>query len=105
MAAGSQPGVADRRGRDRDLDRLGQVDAPKHNAAVGRCRTQRDLDTLAAMQTHANGAGEGLQGALLQHLGIIAGGARPCLGGGIGGGEAWRDAANVHQSAQYKWNM
>ena len=32
-----------------------------------RRRAQRQLDALAAVHTHADGAGEGLQGALLQH--------------------------------------
>ena len=54
-------------GRDRDLDRRRQVDAAEHDAAVGRRRAQRQLDLLAAVQADADGAGEGLEGALLEH--------------------------------------
>ena len=40
------------------VDRLRQVDAAKDDAAVGRRGAQRQLDPLAAVHTHADGAGE-----------------------------------------------
>ena len=59
--------VAHRLRVDRDRHRLRQVGAAKDDAAVGRRRAQRQLDLLPAVHAHADGAGEGFQGALLQH--------------------------------------
>ena len=56
----------DRERVDRDVDRLRQVDAAKHDAGVGRRRAQRQLDPLAAVHADADGAGHGLEGALLR---------------------------------------
>ncbi|MOA06272.1 hypothetical protein D3C78_1259030 [compost metagenome] len=75
------PALANRRGHarvrhrmrgDRDIDRLGQIDAPKHNARVGGSGAQGQLHALAAVQAHAHSTGNGLEGALLQHMRILS---------------------------------
>ena len=51
--------------------RLGQVHPPKDDARVGLRRAQGQLHALATVQSHANGAGQGLEGALLEHPHIL----------------------------------
>jgi hypothetical protein len=68
---GGHAGVRHGHGRDGDIHRLGQVHAPEDDARVGLRRTQRQLDPLAPVQTHADGAGQGLEGALLKHPAIL----------------------------------
>ena len=68
---GGHAAVAHRLGLDGDVHRLAEVDPTEDDAGVGRCRAQRQFDALAAVQAHADGAGQGLEGALLQHGGII----------------------------------
>ena len=48
-----------------------QVDAPEHDAGIGRRRSQRDLDALAAVQADADGVGEGFEGSLFKHEVIL----------------------------------
>lgn len=50
-------GINHRFGIDRNIDRLGQIHPAKHNARVGLCRAQGELDPLAAVQAHADGTG------------------------------------------------
>ncbi|MNL29898.1 hypothetical protein D3C87_1516070 [compost metagenome] len=64
---GGQPGVGNRLGADRNVHRLGQVHPPKHDAGVRLCGPQGQLDPLAAVQPDAYGAGQCLEGALLEH--------------------------------------
>ena len=45
-------------GRDRNVHRNRQVDAPEHDAGVGLRRPQRQLDPLAAVQADADGMGQ-----------------------------------------------
>jgi hypothetical protein len=52
---------------DRNVDRRRQVDTAKHDSAVSRGRPQGQLDPLAAVHTHADGAGDGLESALGEH--------------------------------------
>ncbi len=59
--------VADRLGRHRNAHRLRQIDAAKDDAAVHRRRSEGQLDLLPAMHAQADGAGDGLEGALLEH--------------------------------------
>ena len=56
---------------DRDIDRLRQIHAPKNDACVRLGRAQGQLHALSAVQSHANGAGQGFEGALLEHPGIL----------------------------------
>ena len=53
--------------RDDDVHRLRQIDAPEHDAGVGRRWPQRQLDPLAAVQTDADGRGQGFEGSLGKH--------------------------------------
>jgi len=71
----SQPRISNRLRRNRDIDRMGKIDPPKHNAGARRCRSQCDLNTLTAMQAHAHGTGQRFEGSLFQHRAIIK--ARP----------------------------
>ena len=62
-----QSGVADMIGIGLDIDRLRQIDAPKHDAGIGRGRTQRQIDLFAGMQSDAGGADDVFERALLDH--------------------------------------
>jgi len=79
---GGHAGVAHRLGAHGDVGHLGQVDPAEHDARVGRGRAQGDFDALAAVQANAYGAGQGLQGALLQHGAHYRGSAAPAFGQG-----------------------
>jgi hypothetical protein len=59
--------------RDRNVYRLGQIHAAKDDAGIGRSRTQGQLHPLATVQAHANGAGQGFESSLLQHVLILPG--------------------------------
>ncbi len=76
---GGHARIHDGFGPDRDVHGFGQVDAAENDARVRRGGTQRELDPLATVQAHADGAGEGLDRALLEHPAILGGGTRPCL--------------------------
>jgi hypothetical protein len=56
---------------DGNVHRLGQVYPPKDDARIGLRRAQGQLHALATVQSHANGAGQGLEGALLEHRHIL----------------------------------
>ena len=58
-------------GRHRNLHHLRQIDAPEHDAGVGRCRAQRDFHALSAVQADAYGVGEGFEGSLFEHRVIL----------------------------------
>jgi hypothetical protein len=68
---GGHAGVADRHDADRDVHRRAQVDAAEDDAGVGGGRAQRQLDLLAAVDADADGTGDRLQGALLDHGPIV----------------------------------
>ena len=53
--------------RHHDVDRLGQVNAAKHDAGIGLGWPQREFHALAAVQPDADGVGQGFEGSLLQH--------------------------------------
>ena len=69
--------VHNRLGMDGHIHRLWQVHATKHNARIRLRRAQCHLDTLAAVQAHAHGTGDGLDGTLLKHGVILL--VRGCL--------------------------
>jgi hypothetical protein len=62
-----QPRVRHRGRRRRDFHRHGQVHAPEDDAGVGRGGTQRQFDTLPAVQADADRPGQRLEGTLLEH--------------------------------------
>jgi len=64
-------GVADRLGRHRNVHRLRQVDAPEDQTGVRCGRPQGQFDLLATVETDADGTGQRLEGALLQHGRIL----------------------------------
>ena len=59
--------------RNRNIHRLRQIHPTKHDAGIRLGRAQCQLDTLAAVQAHAYGTGNGLDGALLKHGSILNG--------------------------------
>ena len=58
-------------GRNRNIHRLRQIHATKYDAGIRLGRAQCQLDTLAAVQAHAYGTGNSLDGALLKHVVIL----------------------------------
>ena len=59
--------VADGKSVDGDVHRRGQVGAAEDHAGVRCGGPQRQLHLLAAVHTHANGTGQGLESALPEH--------------------------------------
>ena len=57
--------------RYRNIHRAGQIHAAKYDARINGRRAQRQLDALAAVQTHANGSGHGFESALFKHGAIV----------------------------------
>ena len=68
---GGQTRVGDRVGGHRNVYRVGQIHTPEHDARVGRGRPQGDLYPLAAVQAYAYSAGDGFEGSLFEHRGIV----------------------------------
>jgi hypothetical protein len=62
-----------------DVDRLCQINSSKDNARAWRCRPERQFNTLAAVQTHTHGLGEGFDGSLSKHGRILNSQAEACL--------------------------
>ena len=62
-----QPCVRHRLGRDRNIHRLGQIDAPKDDTGIGHGRTQRQLNALTTVQPDADSLGQGFEGSLRDH--------------------------------------
>ncbi len=71
--AGAQGGLGDQVGAAGDLDHGIQVDAAEQDAGVGRRRSQRQEDLVPAVQPHAGGTDDVLQGALAEHGAIVFG--------------------------------
>jgi hypothetical protein len=65
------PRVGNGRAAHRNIDRLGQVNATKHNTCVRSSRAQAQLDTLAAMYTNAGSFDDRFDGSLQQHSVIL----------------------------------
>ena len=65
--AGAEGGFGHQRGAGGDLDHGIQVDAAEDDAGVDRGRAQGEEDLLAAVQPHAGGADQVLEGALAKH--------------------------------------
>ena len=68
---GSQAGVGHIQCTHRNVHRLRQIHTAKHDARVGRSWTQRQFNALPAVQSDTNGAGDGLDGSLFEHLLIL----------------------------------
>jgi hypothetical protein len=62
-----QARVGDTQRIDVNVHRLGQVDSAKHDARVHRRGPERQLNPLAAVQTHTHRLGEGFDGSLCKH--------------------------------------
>jgi hypothetical protein len=62
-----------------DVDRLCQINSSKDNARAWRCRPERQFNTLAAVQTHTHGLGEGFDGSLSKHGRILNSQTEACL--------------------------
>ena len=62
-----QTRVGNALGRDVNLNRFGQIDAPKNDACARRRRPQREFNTLTAVQTHTHRLGEGFESSLSKH--------------------------------------
>jgi hypothetical protein len=67
LQARGEARIADRIGIGLDLHRVGQIDAAEDDARVGRGRTQREIDLLSRVQSHAGRADDVLQRALTDH--------------------------------------
>jgi hypothetical protein len=74
-----QPGVGDRLCANGNVHRLGQVHPAEHDAGIRLRRPQGQLDPLAAVQAYPDGTGQGLEGALLEHLPILVARCSPYL--------------------------
>ena len=68
---GSHARIGDGQRAHRYVHRLSQIDPSKHDAGVGPGGTQCQFDTLPAVQTDTDRAGQGLKRSLFQHRLIL----------------------------------
>ena len=65
-----QTGITNGRSRRMDFHGLGQVDAGKDNAGIGRSRAQGQRHFAARVQTDTNRLHQGFDSALFEHDGL-----------------------------------